>query len=184
MHIFDQVAMRSADINADIDMFKAQGHHDWVQDVVEAEHILVHPKYKDRLGERFHVQLAFNYSLVPGTEFELIELIDGMSVQLLTDDRISHFGFHTARDQRDDGTVDSLLEELQRMKSFGCEVLQISQTVSHLNTHKRYRYAFINGGMAGDVPVKIIQRIIPIKNSKIAKSLQEGRELFASCLTQ
>jgi hypothetical protein len=149
---------------------------------VEARHIFVHPNWFPDLGERFKVRLAFNYSLIPGTEFELIELTSGSSIQLLQHNHLSHMGFHTARDQPDDGTIDSLLEELQQLQKLGCEILQVSQTIEHSNTARRYRYGFVSGAATGGVLVKVIQRIIPVKPSKTAKSLAEGRELFA-CLT-
>jgi len=183
---FDQVALHTKNIDETIRQFKITGHREWIQDTVHAEHIFKHKSMADELGERFVVRLAFNYDVIPGNEikpgieFELIELIDGRSYQIANDAQVlSHFGYHTKTDQAETGP-DSLLTELLHLQSLGFEVMQISQTTSHTGTGRRYRYAYVDRRLGA--PVKIIQRLLPIKSTELQHSLRQGRELF-ECLS-
>lgn len=190
MLIYDQVAQRTLDINAQVELFMSFGLKQWIRDTVEAVHIYKAPELDQQLGERFKAHLAFNYEILNGkngnidenTEFELIEVFEGESYQTMELGRMSHFGYHLKRDQTESGP-DSLLEELQRMRVLGFRTMQVSQTVSHQNTSRRYRYAYVQGHLTGGIPIKIIQRLLPRKANEQEASLQQGRELFA-CLTQ
>ena len=184
MLIYDQVAMRTTSIDAQIEIYKQLGHPEWLRDTVDAVHIykstLADDLYRT-LGESFKVGLAFNYSIIPGVEFELLEMLGGSTYQTVMPGRMSHFGYHTKTDQAESGQDSLLLECLQWQHGYGARVIQISQTVLHKGTGRRYRYAYVQGGLTGDIPVKIIQRLLPLKVSEIEASLKQGRELFA-CL--
>jgi hypothetical protein len=185
MLIYDQVAQRTPDIDAQVELFSSFGLKQWVRDTVDAVHIYLHPEFQTTVPStvgQFKAHLAFNYELMQGIEFELIELVDGYSFQTMEPGRMSHFGYHLKRDQTDQGP-DSLLEELQRMRVHGFMPMQVSQTVAHVGTGRRYRYAYVTGGLTGGIPIKIIQRLLPMKTSETDKSLAAGRELFA-CLNQ
>lgn len=180
MLIYDQVAQRTSDISAQIELFKSFGLQQWVRDTVDATHIYLSSEV-DLVEPSFQAHLAFNYELIPGVEFELLELVKGYSYQVAEPGRMSHFGYHLKRDQSESGP-DSLLEELQRMRTFGIQTMQVSQTVAHKNTSRRYRYAYVQGHLTGGIPIKIIQRLLPRKAGEVEASLIQGRELF-KCLT-
>ena len=193
MFSIEQVALRSSDIDRDIDRYIQLRHNEWVQDCVHAAHLYVDPTcgLSALLGDDFEVRLAFNYTVIQGQEFELIQPINGRTVQLMdwtpgmpTQFRLSHLGYHVEDQQMDPAMEDTLLAELRRLQEAGGRVLQISQTTMHQNTSRRYRYAFVKGVLPGDQEtlVKVIQRLIPPSSpSKLEKSMAEGRELFA-CL--
>lgn len=186
MLIYDQVAQRTADINAQVELFSTFGLPQWVRDTVDAVHIYLDKDLVQQMDgvpvpSSFQAHLAFNYELIPGVEFELLELVQGYSYQVAEPGRMSHYGYHLKRDQTVDGP-DSLLEELQRLRVLGFKTMQVSQTVAHKNTSRRYRYAYVEGHLTGGIPIKIIQRLLPRKVSEVEASLQQGRELFG-CLT-
>lgn len=193
MFSIEQVALRSSDIDRDIDRYIKLRHREWVQDRVHATHLYVDPSggLPNLLGSEFEVRLAFNYTIISGQEFELIQPIDGRTVQLLdwvtsntTRHRLSHLGYHVEDQQMDPSMEDTLLTELKLLQDAGGRVLQISQTTMHQNTSRRYRYAFVAGVLPGDQEtlVKVIQRLIPPSSpSKLERSMADGRELFA-CL--
>src|SRR4051812_42873563 len=95
----------------------------WVIDVVHATHVYVFPGHSmAEPGEPFAVKLAFNYSLIPGKELELIQLLRGKSIQLTgAESGLSHFGYHIP-----DGA--SMLDELIRWKMKGFLCSQVSAT--------------------------------------------------------
>lgn len=179
MMIIEQVAMRTDDMESQLQGFATMGHLEWVRDRVEAVHLYRDESVMARLGEHFQVELAFNYTFIPNVEFELIQLMHGQTWQLMDtpSHRISHFGYHTVKDQADNGQTDSLLEELRMLQLSGLTVMQVSQTVAHRNTQRRYRYAFATGQHTGGVAVKVIQRLLP------KAAVNDGMELFA-CLTR
>lgn len=176
MFVFDQVAVRTTDMHRSLDICAGQGHRSWVRDTVTAQHLFARPDLN--LGETFRVELAFNYEFLPGIEFELIRLVDGQTCQLPpTVFSLSHFGYHIADQINEPYEIeqDSLLVELRRQRAFGLEILQVSQTVAHENTQRRYRYAFVQLDplMA---PVKIIQRIVSPRWTQ--GTVEAGKELY------
>lgn len=185
MFSIEQVALRSNNIERDIERYALQGHSEWIRDRVHAVHIFTNTKHgwTQHLGDEFEVSLAFNYTIVQGQEFELIQLHSGMTYQFLeTGARMSHLGYHIADQCLDPSVEDTLLAELKRLTALGAVVIQVSQTTTHKNTSKRYRYAYVTGmvGYERDLPVKIIQRIEPPSSpSKLAKSVSDGWSLFA-----
>lgn len=187
MFSIEQVALRTTNIARDIEKYKAHGHTDWIQDRVHAVHLFASHKHgwAPHLGQDFEVSLAFNYTMLQGQEFELISLHDGMTYQFLEQGpRMSHLGYHVADQSLDPAVRDTLLVELERLQALGGVVVQVSQTTTHKNTSKRYRYAYVTGllGIDRDVPIKVIQRIEPPSSpGRMARSVSEGRELF-SCL--
>lgn len=187
MFSIEQVALRSTNIERDIERYIAQGHTDWIRDRVHAVHLFTNGRqgWAQHLGSEFEVGLAFNYSIVQGQEFELIQLHSGMTYQFLeTGLRMSHFGYHVVDQSMDPAVEDSLLVEIKRLVALGGVPIQVSQTTTHKGTSKRYRYAYVAGmvGYDRDVPIKIIQRIEPPSSpARLSKSLADGKDLFA-CL--
>lgn len=187
----EQVALRTDDIQAQVEQLQHLGHVQWIRDTVEAVHLFKDESVSNLLGDSFKVHLAFNYDFIVGTEvpreeavigieFEVIQLISGYTWQLFSEGRphrISHLGYHTKRDQAEQGS-DSLMNECLLLQSMGLRVMQISQTVAHANTQRRYRYAFVTGDMTGGIPLKIIQRLLP---KGPFSTVEQGRKLFA-CL--
>ena len=127
---------------------------DWVVDEVTAVHVFLHPGYLAAvLGDKFSVRLAFNYDIIPGRELELIQLLDGHSVQLDPPFQgLSHLGYHIVDDR-------SLFGELMWWEGRGYLCTQISATVSHTGTPKRYVYAFIDTRAQIGFYTKVISRV-------------------------
>lgn len=196
MITIEQVAMRTDNIEEQIKHLALMGHQPeaWIRDTVEALHIFKSADLDAQLGDSFKVHLAFNYEFITGTsatpdehrgvEFELIQLVAGRTAQLLENispcSRMSHFGYHVAN--QNESNKDALLEELLMLQQMGTRVIQVSQTITHANTNRRYRYAFVNGNLTGGVPVKVIQRLLPhAKKTTTHDSIEQGRKLF-ECL--
>lgn len=174
MFQFDQIAARTTNIDKAVDDLKRLGHQPWVRDTVEAVHLFGHPAFV--LGDAFKVRLAFNYELFPGLEYELIQIISGRTCQLTEavheTTSMSHFGYHVPDPAMDVNGRDHLVDELKRLEALGMVVAQVSQTVDHEGTSKRYRYAFVFFPTIG-APIKIIQRITD------AMTVEQGREAYA-----
>jgi len=176
MFKFDQIAIRTSNINRSIDSLTLQGHTNWVRDTVFASHLFVRGGLN--LGFNFEVHLAFNYEIFEGQEFELIQLVNGKTIQLADGRRdiLSHFGYHIQdQDAKFPDDHDTLVRELHHLRDRGLEVLQVSQTETHQNTGRRYRYAFAYHPEVG-APIKIIQRLLPVKDN--AASVAQGKEMF------
>jgi hypothetical protein len=173
--MIEQVAVRTADMNRSLVEMTAMGYNAWVEDVVRAEHLYVHPMHRRQLGDDFTVRLAFNYRIVKGQEFELIQLLNGSTYQLtVCPALLSHFGYHVENQSMDSG--DALEQELVRwQRDLNGHVVQISQTVHHDNSAVKnfYRYAFIVSTLG--VPIKIIQRLRPSMPPTVA----EGKDQYA-----
>lgn len=178
MIVIEQMAMRTPDMSGQLEQMRQLGQLSWVRDTVEAAHLYVHPDYVGRLGLTFTVELAFNYDLMPGIEFELIQLLNGNTYQLLCEGRYSHMGYHTRDDQSSDqAKTDSLLTELKMLQQMNLTVMQVSQTIEHANTSRRYRYAFVSGHLTNNVPLKIIQRLaVGTDQARV----EAGVELFSA----
>lgn len=154
----EQLAVEVPDAHRSAFALKTFDFGKWVHDTVEAIHIFP----RAIAGKTFKVKLAFNYKLVPGVEFEFISLEQGSSVQLVG--RMGHhgpchWGYHT----------DSLKEELRKWASNGYEVVQISQTVDHTGTDRRYRYAFVDMRNTFGTYIKLIERDPPVFDKKFAE---------------
>ena len=194
MLAYEQVALKCNNIDKQIAHWAEMGQEEWVRDTVDAVHIFLDPMVQKEMelngpAESFQVRLAFNYHILEGLEFELLEHVTGQTWQLGPHLKgpISHFGYHVPdpeEGQLNTG-ADSLLQELIRLSGRGMKVKQISQTVVHSNTPRRYRYAFVSGNKTGGVPVKVIQRITKDASKRFdaEKMLKAGREMFACLLS-
>lgn len=176
MFVFDQIAVRSINIDNDVSFLQGQGHSDWVRDRVHAVHLYGAPAFN--LGEEFEVSLAFNYDVFRGQEFEIIQLHSGRTAQLREHvsgpGGISHFGYHI-ENQGEPEAEDSLTRELRRLRNdHKLDVVQVSQTISHTGTKTRYRYAFAFFAPIG-APIKIIQRL---NASSPRSTVEAGKEMF------
>jgi hypothetical protein len=176
-----QIALRTSDINKTVRRYVSSGVHEWIRDTVDAMHIYLHPSIKELMGSSFRVHLAFNYDVMAPLEFELLELIVGQSYQLNTPGQLSHFGYH-CNDQIKNDTLDTLVKELQDLQEEGFTVMQVSETVFHTGTRRRYRYAYVNDRLG--CPIKIIQRLVghASKTPVVNESIAQGKELF-TCLS-
>lgn len=177
MFTFDQTALAVPSVSAAVKELMARGLLTWIRDTVHATHL-----YAPGLGERFTVHLAFNYDLVAGQEFELIQLTQGKSVQFgprtnmaMGLPALSHFGYHVQEQEPD--KLDALESELRTLVASGLRVTQLSQTLEHTGTQRRYRYAFVDVPVLG-APVKIIQRLHGYAIDNEA-SVRAGKEQYA-----
>lgn len=167
----EQVAFSVPDIDAAVRTFRANGVHEWVRDTVTAAHLFVRPEWTDAIHEStFTVRLAFNYIYLPGLETELIESTHGQTVQLLEPGTLSHLGYHVPENDPNDRLIFDLW---QWQAERNCPVLQVSQTIKHSGTSRRYRYAFVDTRRLFRGFTKVIQRIPP------DLTVDAGRETFA-----
>lgn len=190
-HTFEQIAIRVLDIEQAVSQLRSRtGYGDWVRDLVDAVHLFAHKGYD--LGESFQVELAFNYDLVEGQELELIELRMGKTIQLdpaptfppelgldlpaLSLRPLSHLGYHVDDDSDITAAELRLTSAMRYWVDRQCPIIQLSQTMLHTGTKKRYRYAFADARALLGNWVKIIQRMPGPSNEA---SLIRGREAFA-----
>lgn len=160
--MIEQIAMRVASRDDGINRYAQVGLATWVADDVHAIHLFADPQLE--LGEDFQVKLAFNYDLFDGgakMEYELIELVQGRTVQLPQDQShgLSHYGYHTENQDASMDKPDSLSQDLSRWIQAGFRVVQVSQTILHANTKRRYRYAFVDTRQLHGAYLKVIQRM-------------------------
>jgi len=168
MRAIEQIAMRTLDLDQRID--EIDGLHElpevngikrrlkWIRDQVTAVHVFLHsfyPRNGAKIGDAFKVNLAFNYQIIPSRELELIQLVEGHSIQLwngVPNEGLSHFGYHIR-----DGY--SLMKEIEFWKAEGFVCAQVSLTVEHTGTARRYLYAFIDTRGQIGTWTKIIARL-------------------------
>ena len=183
---YEQVAFRSNSIREHaMELQRKCGAVPWVFDLVDAVHLFALP----RLGDSFQVELAFNYTLLTDAELELIELRNGQTIQLpeegafsgQPDERLmgpqtlSHLGYHLPDVEGEAEQDSQMVTELQLWIQRGCPVHQLSQTVVHKGTKKRYRYAFADTRHLVGTYTKIIQRLSFLSDEH---SIARGREAF------
>lgn len=166
MRPYEQIALKTLDVvkrAKELDAvypFLSADHVDpktpWVMDHVHAVHVYLHPRYlRQPIGSAFEVRLAFNYDLIPSRELELIQLVSGATVQLITGDPgegLSHLGYHIP-------DSDVLRDELSWWNKMGHTIAQVSLTTDHLNTSRRYLYAFVDTLAKIGTYTKVIQRL-------------------------
>lgn len=141
----DQMALYVPDLDEAIRAYSRAGHPQWIVDTVVA---------KDKSGEdkalQFTVNLGFNYTMFP-CEFELLELVEGETVQLPLVGRdwgMSHFGFH----------VDDMDVGIAQFEEGGFELMAHVQTVSHSKCPYLYEYVYMDTSDLGFI-AKLIKRI-------------------------
>lgn len=165
MRAYEQIAIKTFDVaqrvqdNAWTRAFDEHGQADlmkWKRDDVSAVHIYLHPDYMPvPIGSSFRVRLAFNYDLIPGKELELIQLLEGQTVQLMLGEPgegLSHLGYHIPDSMW-------LLTELDWWNVQGFACTQISVTTEHTGTNRRYLYAFVDTRQQIGAYTKIISRM-------------------------
>jgi hypothetical protein len=161
--MIDQIAFKVLSIDASIlnDYQRMGIETPWVRDQVFAVNLYRNWSEGSAISA-FEVKLAFNYSVIEGVEYELIELVRGRTCQFDSKAKsaspqgtLSHLGYHVA-DYADNPA--SLMNALEFWKRKHFKILQVAQTVSHSGTDKRYRYAFVDTTWLFGAPVKIIQR--------------------------
>jgi hypothetical protein len=156
---FEQIAIKVGDSESWSKMLGRLGPTNWVHDKVTAINLYRSWIDEESVISAFQVGLAFNYSIIPGKEFELISLHQGRSCQF---DRrelsrgLSHFGYHVADESENPKGLD---EAIEFWAERGHPCLQVAQTIEHTGTDARYRYAFVDTNSVFGAPVKIIQRL-------------------------
>ena len=144
--MFEQIAIHVPDVDEAVERYVKMGFGKWVQDMVSAHNVFA--DLESLHGSSFVVDLAFNYNIVPGKEFELISPVEGRSCQLQACPSLSHMGFH----------VEDLESVLLRWSDGGYVISQLTQTTHHTGTKRRYWYAFVDAWKQLGYFVKIIQR--------------------------
>jgi hypothetical protein len=182
---YEQVAFRTNMLREhSMELQRKCGAAPWVFDLVDAVHLFALP----HLGDSFQVELAFNYTLLTDAELELIQLRHGLTVQLplqadagfadgpiLNPQVLSHLGYHLPDVEGEAEQDQQMVAELQEWIRAGCPVHQISQTVVHKGTKRRYRYAFADTRKLVGVYTKVIQRLSFVSDEH---SIARGREAF------
>jgi hypothetical protein len=149
----EQVAIAVPSRDEAIAEYVKQRHLHWVTDTVSAEGRIRYPtaagsaRWSDCV---FTVNLGFNYSVIPDKEFELIECIDGHSIQFVGHSRLftpfmSHMAFH--------GKVGKYLDDPRLVMDV--------KTVHHTGTPRRYRYIFLDHRYTLGCYIKVIERLNP-----------------------
>lgn len=156
MFTIEQIAFETTNMDETIRAYAFLAGVDpasWVRDDVEALHLY----YPEMTGRTFAVALAFNYTHIPTRELELIQQRSGHSCQLMSrpDARLAHVGYHTADE---DNAPNALVQEIAAFRTVGCPLVQLSATLAHTGTKKRYAYAFVDTRTINGVYTKIIQR--------------------------
>lgn len=148
----EQIAVAVADIDEAIAAHAMCGHDQWVRDTVSAKGKLVkHYRSGRSKVEKvdFTVKLAFNYTLIPDKEFELIQLLENSqkSVQFVGSAApfLSHMGLH--------GKVHPYLRHTN--------LVMAVETYRHANTNRRYRYVFLDMRETCGYFLKVIERLNP-----------------------
>lgn len=152
----EQIAINVHDIDQHIAAIAPKHDLNWVRDRVDAVHVYA---AFQTLGESFQVELAFNYDLIPGKELELIQLRNGMTVQLIANGQLSHFGYHLPDPATLVDADQRMVNELRLWQEAGAKICQVSQTLLHAGTKMRYRYAFADTRASVGAWTKIIQRM-------------------------
>lgn len=137
----DQISLYVPRMSKALSHYRRLGHNEWVNDIVKA--------YDITNDMHFAVNLAFNYTMFP-VEFELIQLIDGKTVQIPSEplQGLSHYGFHVA----DIGRAAIRFEEL------GYGAMATITTMEHSQCPYLYRYTFVDTRELGFIS-KLIERI-------------------------
>lgn len=180
---YEQVAFRTHQIRQHCsELTKRCGAAPWIHDLVDAVHIFV---ADPALGDSFQVELAFNYTLLPNIELELIQLRQGATVQLngqeeeavkiMGPQTLSHLGYHLLDMEGEEEQEAQLRDEMQAWIRSGSPIVQLSQTLVHSGTRRRYRYAFADTREHLGTYTKIIQRLSFASNDV---SLARGKEAF------
>lgn len=150
----EQVAIAVPNRDETIAEYVKQGHLHWVKDTVTAKGRIRYPSAAGSVTPwrdcGFTVNLGFNYSVIPDKEFELIECVEGKSIQFSGHSRVhtpfmSHMAFH--------GKVDKYLDDPTLVMDV--------KTVHHTGTPRRYRYVFLDQRYSLGCFIKVIERLNP-----------------------
>lgn len=122
--IIEQVAICPRDADAAIKLLTEIGAADWAKDHVVAEGTI----YEDIEG-RNEADLAFNYELIQGKEFEVLHYTDGYNwmAHPHRENSVSHLGMHCSAEE--------LIEWRKFFAERGIRVAQEVMTQSHTNPH-------------------------------------------------
>lgn len=149
--VFSQVAIIVDSIKNKIKNYSLLGHTEWIVDQVSAVNIA-----GTLVGTSFKADLAFNYTVIPGKELELISLQEGKSGQFdnglgePVHEGLSHMGVHVENIESYISGNTILRDDL---------LLQISETFHHTGTERRYRYALIDTRDSLGFISKLIERV-------------------------
>lgn len=150
-HKVDQVALFTDDMDTTISEYKKLGFDKWIFDEV---YTIQQTGLSLASRSNFCVQLAFNYDILPGgVEFEILELIEGDTVQLPRDweqmkSGLSHYGFH----------VDDIDDAIAKFAHNGYRLMATIDTTWHSNAPNKYRYAYMDTRKLGFISKLIIKR--------------------------
>ena len=139
MNKIEQVAIVAANIEEKIRKFKSIGYKDWVFDTVTFDGTTYEKDGTANKVENGIAKLAFNYEILPGKEFEILEYKKGRSwhdVYGLADGSLSHMAFHTK----------NLEKSVQEQVSAGWEIVQKIETKKHENENisdRKYKYVIM-----------------------------------------
>lgn len=150
MILIQQLAVVSEDIDRDVARLTLAGYDEWVRDEVTAQALVV------GTGCIFRARLAFNYQMMDGVEFELIQPLTKpsyVSERGVQPGSIAHVGRH----------VDDEDEMAAAINSFRLDdMLQVCTTTDHTNPKvpptRRYMYSIYESNLM-PWPVKLIQRL-------------------------
>jgi len=167
---FDQIAVYTDDLPIDVAKVRSGGHPEWTFDKVVATAVMGEESEGEVGKFEFTADLAFNYSIINGMEFEFIEpgTYSYIKDQGIQPGQIAHMGVHLLGGPdsvHDDGAaVPSVKEQIKYLKEkMGLAYpIQRCITTAHANPnvphHRRYSY-IIWKSVLYPWPVKTIERI-------------------------
>lgn len=161
----EQIALAAEDIDKAITDYQRAGHGEWSLDLVTMK-----TKMYDLDGIRSSetiegitvAHLAFNYTLIPGKEFELISFQAGQNFHQdrgIQSGAMSHMGMHIPDDMSLDGFWRGLPQAAKGRTLM--EAWTISHTGKPAENGKRYRYLILDTQRTLGFYLKLIQRIQP-----------------------
>lgn len=148
----EQIAMPVENLR-DTQRLFGTSYKDWTEDVVKNR--ILWSKHRQMIDTEFELHLAFNYTLVPGIEFELLKILGGKPYQsTFPQGRIGHIGFHTRPEM-------SLIAEIESQRQLNAHPVQVSVTTVHLSPKVtgRYMYALLDTVSTIGCLTKIIHRL-------------------------
>jgi hypothetical protein len=152
----EQVALAVENITAAVSRYQAAGFEEWFKDTVTLQ-VNNYNEHGQRDSTMAVAELAFNYQVIPGKEFELIEFKVGENFhENLSVPGLSHMGLH----------VDNIHSWMARYRNMYFKTLMEARTISHTGkpaeTGVRYKYVILNTIKEYGFYLKLIERIEPV----------------------
>lgn len=172
MKRIEQLAIVVPSVTRFISNAQDLGFGTWVTDEVDAVTVFKRvqrgEEARTSILEEIKYKIAFNYQMLPGTELEVIQGLEGESVNIDVwcqgirtmiggSNRLAHYGYR-AYDTQD--AIGTLFAELAYWTRRGCSPAQVTITRSHSKASDvRYLYGFADARHKIGAWIKIMTKI-------------------------